>query len=152
MKQSRKGINNPNYKTGLCELNKKRPSYYNTWCNMKSRCYNKNNPKYHRYGARGIKVCDEWLDIEGFMNWVSISGWKEGLTLDRIDNDKDYCPENCHWVTVQINSKKKSTTKINDDIAKQIRNEENKNLTYLAKKYNCTEGNIWFILNNVTHV
>ena len=68
------------------------------YVNMKTRCYNPNYELYSRYGGRGIKVCDEWKDnFKEFYNWA-INGWKKGLTLDRINNDDDYKPDNCRWV------------------------------------------------------
>lgn len=71
---------------------------YKRYCDMKSRCYNKNKKNYKYYGGRGIKVCDEWKDnFKEFYNWA-INGWKKGLTLDRINNDDDYKPDNCRWV------------------------------------------------------
>ena len=68
------------------------------YVNMKTRCYNSNYELYSRYGGRGIKVCDEWKDnFKEFYNWA-INGWKKELTLDRINNDDDYKPDNCRWV------------------------------------------------------
>ena len=68
------------------------------YTNMKTRCYNKKYKLYSRYGGRGIKVCNEWLnDFINFYNWA-INGWKKELTLDRINNDDDYKPDNCRWV------------------------------------------------------
>lgn len=68
------------------------------YVNMKTRCYNPNYELYSRYGGRGIKVCDEWKDnFKEFYNWA-INGWEKGLTLDRINNDDDYKPDNCRWV------------------------------------------------------
>ena len=146
-----KGKNNPRYKTGLC-MEKNKKSLYNSWQNMKQRCYNPNNPKYKRYGGRGIKVCDEWQDIVGFLNWAKQTGWKQGLTIDRIDNDGNYCPENCRWVSVSDNSRRKRTTKIDMITAQEICSRINEDWYKLAEEYGCTHGNIWFIMHNFTHV
>lgn len=73
---------------------------YRTWTNAKTRCYNPKNKKYPRYGARGIRMCDEWLhDFPAFYKWANENGYKPGLQLDRRDNDGNYCPENCRFVT-----------------------------------------------------
>lgn len=71
---------------------------YGVWHTMKSRCFNPNNKKYKNYGGRGITVCDEWRhDFQAFYDWAMSHGYEEGLTLDRVDNDRGYCPENCRW-------------------------------------------------------
>ena len=75
-----------------------------TWTGMKRRCYNVNNPKYHNYGGRGIGVCEEWLDFRTFESWALKNGYVKGLSIDRIDNDGDYAPENCRWITLGENS------------------------------------------------
>ena len=89
--------------------------FYNTWNNMIHRCTNPCDKRYKNYGARGITVCEEWLDVATFIVWAeSTHPNTEGVSLDRIDNDKGYSPENCRWAdktTQAINQRMKKNNK-----------------------------------------
>lgn len=77
---------------------------YSRWEGIKRRCYNKNFSQYRDYGGRGIKVCEEWLyDFEAFYYWSINNGFKPELEIDRINNDGNYEPSNCRWVTHKEN-------------------------------------------------
>ena len=148
------GVNNPNYKTGLKTKGNHEASIYNSWMNMKGRCFRVTHPKYSRYGGRGITVCDEWLDIKTFYEWAKSNGWFSGSSIDRIDNNGNYCPENCRWVSMSENARKKRTTKLSIDQANQIRKkiDAGEDMYDIAKEYGVVHGTIWFIKNNFTHV
>ena len=78
---------------------------YRVWRCMKNRCYYKGAAFYHRYGGRGIKICQEWKDnYISFKSWALKNGYKKGLSIDRINSDGDYESSNCQWITIQENS------------------------------------------------
>jgi len=79
---------------------------YTVWVDMKQRCFNQNNKKYPRYGARGITVCDEWLDFAVFRDFALSHGYDDTLTIDRIDNDDSYKPTNCQFLSRSEHSRK----------------------------------------------
>lgn len=79
---------------------------YKIWQGMKRRCYNKNDIHYYLYGGNGVKLCDEWLDSDNFIQWALSNGYADNLEIDRIDPAKDYEPSNCRWITRQENASK----------------------------------------------
>lgn len=84
---------------------------YGIWCGMKRRCHNESDPKYPQYGMRGIVVCDEWrASYEAFRDWSVAHGYDDGLTIDRIDNEKGYDPDNCRWTTAIVQANNRRST------------------------------------------
>lgn len=84
---------------------------YRIWCAMKTRCTDPNTRDWKNYGARGITVCNEWMnDFATFKDWALSSGYSDDLTIDRIDNDMGYCPQNCRWATRAEQNRNKRAT------------------------------------------
>ena len=79
---------------------------------MINRCRRENNDNYNRYGGRGIDVCSEWDDFAEFQRWAIDNGYNEDLTIDRIDNDDGYCPENCRWVDTLTQGNNRTTNHV----------------------------------------
>lgn len=85
---------------------------YKIYKGIKARCYNPKNNAYKYYGGKGIKLCSEWLnDFISFYNWSIENGYASNLTIDRIDNNKDYEPSNCRWVTIEEQSKNRTNVR-----------------------------------------
>ena len=98
------------YRNKICE-NK---GLYSKYGAMKSRCLRKSHAKYKDYGGRGITICDEWLDkdtgFDAFADWALSHGYQDDLSIDRIDVDGNYCPENCRWATNKEQARNKQNT------------------------------------------
>lgn len=84
----------------------KHTKLYRVWCAMKERCNNPHNKSYARYGARGITVTHEWeTSFESFRAWAMENGFSDNLTIDRVDNNKGYSPDNCRWVSTKVQNR-----------------------------------------------
>ena len=83
-----------NYRHGM-----RHKRIYNIWRSMRQRCNNPNCRNYKNYGARGVTVCAEWEDPKKFFLWANVAGYDDGLTIDRIDCEKGYSPDNCRWIS-----------------------------------------------------
>lgn len=81
---------------------------YSIWRSMRTRCYNPKAINYQWYGAKGIKVCDEWQCFLPFYDWAVRNGYSDNLTLDRIESDGNYTPENCRWITISEQQQNRS--------------------------------------------
>lgn len=117
---------------------------YRLWLGMKSRCYNSNNIDYKYYGGRGIKVCKEWLaSFNKFEKWAQENGYNDNLTLDRIDVNGNYEPNNCRWAT----RKEQSNNRRNNHYI--VYNGEKYTLTQLAYKFGVKVGTLFTRINNL---
>lgn len=104
---------------------------YAVWNGIKQRCLNENNHAFHNYGGRGIKICDEWAsNYESFYNWAVRSGYQKGLQIDRIDNNGDYCEDNCRFVRADIQANNKR------NVVLHTINGESKSLPQWCREYN----------------
>ena len=85
---------------------------YTIYKGMRNRCYRTSNNNYKNYGAKGVVMCDDWeKDYTTFRNWALSNGYEDNLTIDRIDNEKPYSPDNCRWVTYTRQARNKSTNR-----------------------------------------
>lgn len=82
------------------------------WRDMNRRCFNPKHKRFKDWGGRGITVCEEWRNLETFIKWAKESGYKPGLLLDRIDNDSNYEPSNCRWITMKEQGNNRRNNKL----------------------------------------
>lgn len=99
------------------------------WTDMLKRCENPKHHAYKWYGGKGVKVCDEWKEFVGFEKWALENGYKAGLTIDRIDGNGDYCPQNCRWATRKQQSNNLSTCVFFEFMGERL------NITQFCEKY-----------------
>jgi hypothetical protein len=115
---------------------------YDIWSRMKNRC---ENPKYFRYfdyGGRGITVCDEWHDSEKFFSWALAHGYGPKLTIERIDNNKGYGPDNCCWATYKEQNRNKRNVVILE------LDGERKTISEWAEHVEMSYGALWYRLRS----
>lgn len=109
---------------------------FKRWTGMLARCNNPHAVNYKDYGGRGIKVCEEWRSFEAFRDWAMSAGFDEKLSIDRIDPNGDYCPENCRWVNASAQANNRRSTR------KITFNGETKSLSEWARKYKKDPSNL----------
>lgn len=143
----RTGIKNPNYKDG-----RKGTRLYSIYRNILSRCYNKHIKHYKNYGGRGIIVCDEWLkDFSYFYEWALKNDYKKDLTIDRIDVNGNYEPNNCRWVDMKTQSRNRRANhlvRINNETRPLISWCEEYNINYKTVRDRLKRG--WSYIDALT--
>ena len=109
---------------------------------MKQRCYNPNCREYEHYGGRGISVCEEWKNsVAEFAKWAYANGYKENLTLDRIDNDGNYEPSNCRWASMEVQENNKLNNHYYDI------NGGRYTLSQISKMYDISRNSLYYWIN-----
>ena len=110
--------------TKVCKYRKSHPRLLDIFSAMKARCNNPKDTSYAYYGAKGTKVCDEWMkEPDNFCKWALENGYTDELTIDRLDNKLGYQPDNCKWSNRVEQGRNRSTVKLSLDIARKIRDE-----------------------------
>lgn len=115
---------------------------YKIWIGIKRRCNNKNDFSFKWYGGRGIKICDEWEDYSNFREWSYKNGYTDTLTIDRINPDGNYEPDNCRWATIQQQQNNRR-----NNVNYEYRGETH-TISEWAKKYNMPYSRLYMRLYN----
>jgi len=135
-----------------CKYVKSHPQLAQSFRHMMTRCYRKNSQDYYNYGARGIVICDEWLeDRNRFCEWSLLNGFENGkkLSIDRIDNNKDYSPDNCKWSNATTQARNTRRNVMTLELARQVRFERGTMTTKkLADKFGVCHQTITAIFAN----
>ena len=128
-------ITRENNATRAAKHNSSYTKLYKVWRHIKDRCFNENTENYKHYGGRGITMCSEWKDsFIAFQEWALTAGYKEGMSIDRINVDGDYSPDNCRWTTsLEQARNKRNSWRITI-------NGENKHATEWCAIYNVSYG------------
>ena len=127
--------NSKQYKHGFAGKSR----IYKIWLHMKGRCLNKTDNNYYRYGGRGISICKEWKDdFINFYNWAITNGYSSELTIDRINNDGNYEPQNCRWTDIKTQANNRRSNR------KITINGETHNVSEWAEILNKTRGYVYF--------
>ena len=128
-----------------------RTKEYKCWSAIKDRCLNKKSKRYKNYGGRGIKICERW--INSFSNFIKDMGYppSKNYSIDRIDNDGDYCIENCRWATWETQYKNRdSTIKYNGKSLREICREKNLHIQNIQNRLNCLKWDFERAINTPT--
>lgn len=110
---------------------------YRTWSALKSRCTNSNNHQYKNYGGRGISLFEDWFEFDSFYQWAINNGYDDSLSIDRIDNDGNYEPSNCHWTDMKEQSNNRRTNRL------VTINGETKTVSQWIDFYSLNKGRVW---------
>ena len=141
------------------EWNRVRGRLYRIWRDMRQRCYYRKSVSYKYYGAKGIKVCEEWRNsFEAFRNWAMANGYRDDLTIDRIDPEGDYTSENRHWITKSENiakansNRRNSWAKLTPDDVRWVRQmagivPQNE----MARRFGVARSSIWQVISGKSY-
>lgn len=117
---------------------KSKDKLYHVWNGMKQRCYNANDDFYYCYGAKGITVCEEWKNsFQNFYDWAISHGYDEKLSIDRIDVNGNYCPENCRWTNSSVQNRNRTDRK------RYIYDGQELLLSEISEKTGIRVGTLW---------